>query len=138
MLIITKINQESPSTINPGDTKLAYRKVKLLLKPWARSLMYIMAKYGEMNVTEILIQYCREYGHNTEHSQICIWLNYLKGVGVVKNRREGKWIYYDLDTKEIGAINKISRQLSKFYLGRINGFSKDSILKLEMNHGASE
>lgn len=101
------------TTIDPSDTKLAYRKLKSAATSWGERILN-MLQDNEFTVSDIIVNYS-EIHKPVCQADISKWLGLLKNSGVLKDRREGKWIYYKLNAKEIERINSITAQLARMY-----------------------
>jgi ArsR family transcriptional regulator len=87
-----------------GDLKQAARWFHALADP-TRLRIVERLRAGEecvCNLTDTL---------ETGQSRLSFHLKTLKDAGLVKDRRQGRWIYYSLDPEALGALEKLVGQL---------------------------
>ena len=95
-----------------GEIKLDYnvlRKAVLVLRAvnhkLRQSIIELLEEHNRLTVTEIYVKLRLEQSVASQHLAI------LRRVGVVKTERDGKFIYYSLNTARIGEISQLIEDL---------------------------
>ena len=95
-----------------GEIKLDYnvlRKAVLVLRAvnhkLRQSIIELLEEHTRLTVTEIYVKLRLEQSVASQHLAI------LRRVGVVKTERDGKFIYYSLNTDRIGEISQLIEDL---------------------------
>jgi len=66
----------------------------------------LLEENGKMNVTDIYIKLRLEQSVASQHLAI------LKKAGIVKDKREGKFVFYTLDNDRLSQISRLVEQLA--------------------------
>lgn len=88
-------------------TSVAYKRLRILRKPWAGRILSKLHQDGAMDQTEIWI-FLRE---NTQ-SKVAWYMSELKLAGVINATREGKHMIYTLNYEGVTRINQALNQFS--------------------------
>lgn len=99
---------------NPKKIHAAYMLLKQLDNGYCEAIQTALWKYGELCVTDIWIYVVRNYKTMSEINQpdISLSLARMRKAGVVKSRRDGKQIFYSLDSERIERLNEITKELA--------------------------
>jgi len=80
--------------------KIAYNKVLMLMRPRSRQVVELLTEFGEMTVTQLFIKM------RCDQPVVSTTLANLKEAGVVKFDRDGKNIFYSIDSEGVEKINR--------------------------------
>ncbi len=89
---ISKFNASLP---NDDFFEINSGKLKALSDPTRLKILYVLAD-GELCVCEIISALEKPQSNISHH------LNILKNLGLIKGRKEGKWVHYKLAHPQIG------------------------------------
>lgn len=85
------------------------RKVALVLRaishPLRKQLLHILGSEKEMIVTDLYSQL------NIDQATVSQHLAILRRAGVLQTRKQGKFIYYSINSQKVSAINALVNQI---------------------------
>ena len=93
--------------IDYADVNEAGMIVRSINHPIRKKIIEMLQKVDETNVTDIYVKLRMEQSIVSQHLAI------LRSTKVLKTRRDGKFIYYSLDTRRLKRIGKKIEDLAK-------------------------
>ncbi len=113
--ISASIQGKAPVRVNLHDASMAFQKLQVMIKPWAREIIPALDENREMSGTELLVYLNKVAEFRCDQSEVSRFVNTMMKVGILGCRRNWKWKYYYLQYDEIERIMKVSKVLSKMY-----------------------
>ncbi len=92
--------------LNSVDLDKSLAVVRAIRHPLRQKMLQYMHTQGEMTVTDLYIQLRMEQSLTSQH------LALLRRAGVVKTRREGKFIYYGINYERLEHMSGLFSQLA--------------------------
>ncbi len=92
--------------LNSVDLDKSLAVVRAVRHPLRQKMLQYMHMQGEMTVTDLYVQLRMEQSLTSQH------LALLRRAGVVKTRREGKFIYYGVNYEHLEHMSGLFSQLA--------------------------
>jgi ArsR family transcriptional regulator, virulence genes transcriptional regulator len=103
---MSTINLNNNTSLNPVTIKKAYLVIRSINHKLRTNLLKLLDSTGEMTVTNLI----DETGE--EQSVISQQLAILRKQGIVKTKREGKWVWYSIDYDRLKEVVSLAEKLS--------------------------
>ena len=94
-----------PVELDLLELKKSYMVIKALNHKLRLSILKLLAEKPKMPVTTIYVKLKIEQSVASQHLAI------MRGAGIVKSERDGKFIYYSINTPRITDILKLAKKL---------------------------
>ncbi|MCS6929917.1 MAG: metalloregulator ArsR/SmtB family transcription factor [Saprospiraceae bacterium] len=92
--------------LNSSDLDKSLAVVRAIRHPLRQKMLQYIHAQQEMTVTDLYIQLRMEQSLASQH------LALLRQAGVVKTRREGKFIFYSIDYERLEQLSKLFAQIA--------------------------
>ncbi len=92
--------------LNSFDLDKSLAIVRAVRHPLRQKMLQLLHAHQEMTVTDLYIKLRLEQSLASQHLAI------LRGAGVVKTRREGKFIFYAIDYERLERLSQLFSQLA--------------------------
>lgn len=95
--------------LNHVDLDKSLAVVRAIRHPLRQKMLQYMHAQGEMTVTDLYIQLRMEQSLTSQH------LALLRQTGIVKTRREGKFVFYAIDYERLEHLSGLFSQLAAMF-----------------------
>jgi DNA-binding transcriptional ArsR family regulator len=100
------MDQPNGLSLNYADLRKSVAVLRALNHKLRQVILELLDEHGDLTVTEIFIKLRMEQSVVSQH------LGMLRRVGIVNAKRDGKYIYYSLNSERMKQITDLVSQLS--------------------------
>ncbi len=106
-LVVSKEGEEGQITLDYGKLKRAALTLRALNHPLRKLILNMLEQRKRLAVSEIYKKIKIEQSVASQHLAI------MRRAGVVKTTRDGKFIYYSVNSQRIGEITELVERLAQ-------------------------